>query len=465
MAKLREYFTKLSSNSATGKSARAAMLVFAIRIFSAGLAFVLQVFLARWMGTYQYGIFVLVWVVALIAGGLSCVGLQTTVIRFITQYRSTKDRARLFGIMVAAPAIAVGVSLIVAIVGYGILLNYDTLLTEHYALPFYLVLISLPILTLEAIQDGVARSFDLPITAIGPAFIIRPLLIILMMAMAYASGFAPTAVTAIISAIAACFIATTIQSIALWRKVLNIVGEEFRSHQTSLKNDNPKFRFEVQSWMVVALPVFMAGSFSHLLTGMDVILVGYFIDPQNVAVYFAALKILALVYFVHFALRAVSAHHFSKYYSENDIAGLSSYARKITQWTFWPSLVLAVLMVMAGKFLLSFFGADFVDGQTLLFILALGLVSRAMVGPAESLLSMTGQQNITVLVLAATLLCNLILNIALIPPFGVAGAAIATSIAMVFESVALYIAVNRKLGLHIFVFGGDGLPLRERPVT
>ncbi|MCF6321176.1 MAG: polysaccharide biosynthesis C-terminal domain-containing protein, partial [Rhizobiaceae bacterium] len=110
-------------------------------------------------------------------------------------------------------------------------------------------------------------------------------------------------------------------------------------------------------------------------------------------------------------------------------------------------------------------GTEFIDGQIILFILALGLVSRAMVGPAESLLSMTGQQNITVVVLAITLLCNLILNIALIPPFGIAGAAIGTSIAMVFESVALYIAVNRKLGLHIFVFGGEGLPLREGPVT
>ncbi|MCF6320334.1 MAG: lipopolysaccharide biosynthesis protein, partial [Rhizobiaceae bacterium] len=152
IAKLREYFNKLSADTTNGKSARAAMLVFTIRIISAVLAFILQVFLARWMGAYQYGIFVLVWVVALIAGGLSCVGLQTTVIRFITQYRTAKDRAHLYGVLLAAPAIAVGVSVLMAIISYGILSEIEGLLTEHYTLPFFLVLISLPILTLEAIQ-------------------------------------------------------------------------------------------------------------------------------------------------------------------------------------------------------------------------------------------------------------------------------------------------------------------------
>jgi len=43
----------------------------------------------------------------------------------------------------------------------------------------------------------------------------------------------------------------------------------------------------------------------------------------------------------------------------------------------------------------------------------------------------------------------------------VIGAAIATSIAMVFETAALYVAVKRKLGVHIFIFGAGRIPLRE----
>ena len=38
------------------------VIAFPIRIVSAVIAFVSQVLLARWMGSFEYGIFVLVWV-------------------------------------------------------------------------------------------------------------------------------------------------------------------------------------------------------------------------------------------------------------------------------------------------------------------------------------------------------------------------------------------------------------------
>ncbi|MCB1420908.1 MAG: oligosaccharide flippase family protein, partial [Nitratireductor sp.] len=76
--------------SGTGDSAvsgRIAMFAFAIRIFSAVIAYVSQVLLARWMGQFEYGIFVAVWVAAVILGGIACLGFQTGIIRFISEYR------------------------------------------------------------------------------------------------------------------------------------------------------------------------------------------------------------------------------------------------------------------------------------------------------------------------------------------------------------------------------------------
>ena len=61
----------------------AALTAFAVRVLSAAIAYLTQVVLARWMGSSEYGIFVWVWVWVLILGGLSGLGLQISLIRFV----------------------------------------------------------------------------------------------------------------------------------------------------------------------------------------------------------------------------------------------------------------------------------------------------------------------------------------------------------------------------------------------
>ena len=447
-AKLVRVLARISEDNADGKSARAALIVFLIRTISAVIAFALQIFLARWLGGTQYGVFVLVWATAAVIAGLSCFGLQTAVIRFITEYRAKKDKANLKGILLAAPAISIVSSIVFAMVGLITLHWYGSAISQNYSAPFYVVLFCLPLLALGDIQDGIARSFDMPLTALGPSFIMRPIGILLVMAMAYIAGFPPTAVTAIQAAIFATFLATIAQSLMLWQRVLKIVEQELPAQKP-----DTKYNYQHRYWITVALPVFMAGGFYSLLTNIDVMFVGYYLSPQKVGLYFAAIKTLALVHFVHFAIRAATAHHFSRYFSDSDFNGLSNYARRVTQWTFWPTLGLALVMVLAGKYLLALFGSEFSQGQSLLIILAIGIIIRSAIGPAESLLSMTGHQNISVFVLAITLVCNIVLNIAFIPQFGVTGAAIATTSSMVIETLALYAVTKRYLGIHMSIFG------------
>ncbi|RVD67396.1 lipopolysaccharide biosynthesis protein, partial [Mesorhizobium sp. M4A.F.Ca.ET.029.04.2.1] len=85
-----------------GEAGRMSLIAFAIRIISAVIAFVSQVLMARWMGSFEYGIFVLVWVTMVIVGNLACLGFHTSVIRFIPEYRERGLLAELRGIVVAS---------------------------------------------------------------------------------------------------------------------------------------------------------------------------------------------------------------------------------------------------------------------------------------------------------------------------------------------------------------------------
>jgi O-antigen/teichoic acid export membrane protein len=88
-----------------------------------------------------------------------------------------------------------------------------------------------------------------------------------------------------------------------------------------------------------------------------------------------------------------------------------------------------------------------------MFILAVGLLARAAIGPIERLLNMLGEQRICALVHAGAFALNFVLCIVLIPLFGPAGAALATTTALIAESIFLFVVTRKRLGFHVFIWG------------
>ena len=104
------------------------------------------------------------------------------------------------------------------------------------------------------------------------------------------------------------------------------------------------------------------------------------------------------------------------------------------------------LLLAFGKPLLWLFGPQFVAGYDIMFIAAIGLVVRSAIGPVERLLNMLGHQHVCALAYASAFVMNVVLCVMLIPRFGGHGAAAATSMALVFETVLLFWIVRRRLG-------------------
>ncbi|MDE2373777.1 MAG: polysaccharide biosynthesis C-terminal domain-containing protein, partial [Hyphomicrobiales bacterium] len=150
------------------------------------------------------------------------------------------------------------------------------------------------------------------------------------------------------------------------------------------------------------------------------------------------------------------AHKFAEYHISGDHQRLRASLRQAVRLTFWPSLGSIVLLLVLGKPLLRLFGQNFDSGYYLMFIIAVGLLARASVGPAERLLNMLGERHACALVYAASFALNLALCITLIPSWGLAGAAAGSTLALVFESAGLFLVAKYRLGLHCFIFGSPG---------
>ena len=151
---------------------------------------------------------------------------------------------------------------------------------------------------------------------------------------------------------------------------------------------------------------------------------------------------------LHQGANGAAAHNFTKLHVSGNRRQLAAFYTDSVRWTFWPSLAMTAFVLLLGKPILYLFGAVFTQGYSLLFILSIGLLARAAVGPADRLLNMLGEQKVCALVYVCVFALNFIGCLLLIPHFGVTGAAISTSMALVVESITLFLIVSRRLGMH-----------------
>jgi O-antigen/teichoic acid export membrane protein len=418
---------------------RLAGKVFLIRVTSALLAFGSQVLFARWMGSFEFGIYVYVWTWVLLLGQPIDLGLGTAAQRFIPEYRQRGLLALLRGFVCGSRWVALAISIVIAGLAAGSVRLIEPWLDGYLVIPLYLACMIIPAYALSNVQEGIARSYDWYALSMMPGYVVRQLLLTVLMGGAYLAHLPMTAVTAMILA-----------GVSIWLPILGQLLVVNRRLSRRIERGPKAYDFRL--WLLTALPILMVDGFFSLLAYTDVIVLQHFRPPNEVAVYYAAVKTLALVSFIYYSVAATTAHRFSGFNVNGDREGLSAFVSQAVKWTFWPSLAASALLLAFGRPILSLFGAQFVDGYHLMFILAVGLLARAAIGPIERLLSMLGEQRVCALIYATAFAVNIGLSIVLIPHFGMAGAACATATALVMESILLFTVTKRRLGFHVFIW-------------
>ncbi|HEY1545273.1 MAG TPA: lipopolysaccharide biosynthesis protein [Xanthobacteraceae bacterium] len=413
---------------------------FLIRSASAGIIYLTQVLLARWMGRFEFGVYVYVWAWVGFLGMWAAGGIAPAAQRFIPEYRARGDEAGLRGFLLGSRWVSFAYGTVA-----GLLLAVTVMLLTHRIAPYYWLPLMIgaaviPIFPVSSVQDTIARCFNWIELGLIPNYVIHPMIICTAVAAVHFSGVGVTALHGLVAAALGMWTMTLIQTALLRRRLKRAVAPGER-------------RYELRYWMVTALPIAFVDGFFLLLTYVDTLILQIFVGPADIAVYYASTKTLAILNFIYFAVSAASAHRFAQYYVNGEHDKLASFLQDTVRWTFWPSLALGLVMLALGRPILSLFGPGFAEGYPLLFVLAIGLMARASVGPAERLLSMQDQQIASAMIYAGAFATNLVLCLLLIPHFGLMGAAASTASAVVTESVLLFVVSKRKLGLHIFVFG------------
>ena len=420
---------------------RDAMAAFSVRIVSAGILYVSQVVLARWMGAFEYGVYVFVWTWVLVLCGLSHLGLPTLTIRLVPEYLAEGQHARLRGLLLGSRAVAMLVGTAIACAGLILIWLLGGRLDSHYALPICLALLCVPLCALSDVQDGIGRGRGWIAVGLVPPYILRPLLLLACMAGAHVAGLPTNAVTAAGCAVVATWGAALVQML--------LVARRFRGELPSGSR-----RYEFKRWLRAALPLMAITCCELALQNADVLIVSAYLSPTEVGMYFAAAKTMSLVMFIHYAVGSAVANRFASLRVRGDHQGLKALVRDAVNWTFWPSLAGTVLILALGKPLLWLFNPEFTAAYPAMLVLAIGFLVRASMGPAEFVLNMLGEQGLCALVLAVSAVLDVALSFALVPAFGMMGAAAATSIALVTAAFMNYLVARRRLELEVSIWSG-----------
>jgi O-antigen/teichoic acid export membrane protein len=421
------------------RAQRDAIAAYGIRIASAGLLYISQVALARWMGSDAYGIYVIAWTVVLVLGGLSSLGLNQAVMRLVPQYRAAGDTGLLSGLIDGSRWLALVAGSAIAALGLAGLALWGHHIDGPLAVAAYLALVCVPMYAVTDVQDGIGRGHGWMGLGLLPPYVLRPALVLTGMTAAHLLSLPMTATTAMAAAILATWATGLIQ---LWA-----LSQRLPRPTTATPSEH-----DLRGWLGVGLPLMAVTGAEITLQCADVLILSRTMAPTDIAVYYAAAKTMSLLLYVHYAVGSAAAKRLAALDTTGDKSGLERTVPEIVRWTFWPSLAAGLVILALGQPLLSLFGPQFTAGYPVMMVLVAGFLARAAVGPSDTILRMLGQHRLSAAISVATAVLNVALLLALIPAFGLVGAAAATAVALTAEAACNWLAARRRLGLHIGIW-------------
>lgn len=191
--------------------------------------------------------------------------------------------------------------------------------------------------------------------------------------------------------------------------------------------------------------VVLAHSIGFLNTNIDSIMIGYYLNPTEVGVYTVAVLLAQTLTLIPSAVQRVTAPMIATLYGKGDIRAIREIISSTMKKTFLVSAAIALIIVIFGQYFISlFFSAEFLPAYVPLLVLLVGHTIFAPFMAIGSTLASIGKVNIPFKIHSICGVLNVVLNILLIPLFGIMGAAVSTTITHIANFV-IEIAVIKKV--------------------
>lgn len=405
---------------------------FVIRLTGAAMTLLLHIVLARLLGLDDFGVYIYVLSWVLVFTSVSTLGFDTCSVRFVAQYKVSEDWDLLATLLRHGAAhilLASSVLCVIALVFIHFSWRPEPPLAHAFTVGFVL----LPILALSLLRQGALRGLQEVAAALTPDLLMRPILILLGVALVWYIAGSVSAVDAMFVHLLAALLALLTGFALLARKL------PFSLAHAPALHEHP-------GWIRVALPLMVISGIQILMNQIDILMLGALLNTDASGMYSASARLAELMAFGLTSVNVVLAPLISKYYSQGQFSELRYAAIIAARISLGFSAVVGIVLVTFGRDVLELYGPTFVAALSPLMVLMIGQIVNTAAGSVGFLMTMTGRQNRAALILAGTLVVNVALNAALIPPYGMVGAAVATTTTLALWNLFMLWDIRSILG-------------------
>lgn len=397
------------------------------------IGFAITVAIAQMHGGGQLGFYAAGIAVIQLSNIVSQLGLDNGVVRYVARYRTEGDTARVKGTVLQALGVSFGISVVLS----AALFFGAGLLTAPFGRPFLETMfqafsLALPFFTLMSMTLWATQGFQTVRYATLVRDVLQPLVNLVLVFVFYFLG------VEILGAVAAYALSMALGAALALFYLMRVFPK--------LTDGEVKPLYESRALFAVSTPMIVANFTQYVNLWIAVLVLMAFASPGEVGLYNAGARTAALSTLILIAFGGIFSPIISRLHRQDLMADLSGLYKDVSRWSFTGALVFFLLTALLSRDIMAVFGEEFVAGWYVIVIIAAAQLFNSSVGPTARVLAMTGHQRLVMAATIASALTAVALNFALVPSFGLPGAAVATATALVVSNAASLYFVRRFLG-------------------
>jgi O-antigen/teichoic acid export membrane protein len=413
-------------------------ITFLASVVSLPLGFIITILLARYLGADDLGLYRMTSTIYGIAMLVAAIGIPATMIKYVAEYKN--DRTKINQIVSSG----VITSLFLGIGFIALFYVSSGLFAEIFNMPELSGLLKIlsPVFPFALVGGALLGLLNglREMKKYAVASIIQSVLMVIVTVALIYYGFG---VTGAVIGIVLSSVGNCLFLIFVSRKYFEITLEEY------IPTTKKTLRFGAQ--------IFGANAINMINYQADILLIGYFLTATDVGYYAVAVGLSRFFWIIPQAIQTISYPATSEYWSNNNHSALQTMIDKGMKYTACILLPIGLGVGFFAKDIVTLiFGDSFVHSVLPLQILIIGTVILGIFKSIGGSLSGVGRPDLSFKAHIVGAITNVILNVLLIPYFGISGAAIATLVSfLIITTLALYLTdkiIQIKIDTRLYTF-------------
>lgn len=411
-----------------------------LTVFYTVLLFVTTAVLTRALGASAYGFYAEISAVVALIGVAGAPGVERLLTRDIAVYDANAEHGLARGILRMSNRVVLTLSLMISVLaGLATWLINGRVMTS-LVIAFWVGFTVIPLNALSRTRAAAIMGFRRVLTAQLPELVVRPVVFIGLVIFAKYTFRSLTVIDAVALSTVAAAIAFLTGAYLL-----------HRGTPRHIRDATPVY--DMQAWRRSATHFFLMSATTVITAQIGTALLGALSTSANAGLFAVANRGAGMILLGLTAVTTVLAPSVARLWAQGDVIRLQQVVTMSSRATAAFAVPVTIALMVFGRYFLSIFGSEFRGATLALQILCVGQLATSATGSVSALLLMAGGERRAAFVFGIGAVLNVVFDVALIPLWGLEGAAVGATASLIASELLLVRIARKTLGIRLTLVG------------